>query len=187
MNKIVVGLIATGVVGVILVGTTVGVYTNYANFGNRTEQSLKAELQSNKAVLNNYTMKIREMAQVPDMYSDDLQKVIKETFQGRYGPQGSKAVFQFITEQNIPLDASMYKNLQQVMEAGRNDFLASQTKMLDMNRAYLTAQGNFFQGMMLRVAGYPSKDYNSKDYEPIVASEVNSKFENKQDAVIKLR
>lgn len=132
-----------------------GSYVHYYNLGNTYETTLSA-LQSDRAnVLANYTTKVMEVAQVPKMYKKDLSDVIQKTFEGRYGKGGSKAVFQFIKENNMTLDPKMYRNIQEVMESGRDDFMNSQRKLIDVKRSYKEALGSFWGGMWLHKAGYP--------------------------------
>ena len=131
-------------------------YVGAYNYGNTSEKALQAALDHNKNVLSQYTTKIAEMAQVPAMQRNDLSKVIQAAFQGRYGDQGSQAVFQAIKE-NYPgqLDNKLYENLQSVMEAGRNDFQAAQDTLIDRKRQYETDLGSFPRGFFLHMAGYP--------------------------------
>lgn len=143
----------------LLVGLALaGSYVTAFNYGNTSEKTLNAKLEDNKQILGQYTIKIGEMAQVPKMYRNDLLKVIEASFTGRYGPDGSKATWQWIQEQNPSLDPALYNRLQQTMEAGRNEFQRSQTELLDIKRVYETSLGSFWRGFWLRQAGYPTID-----------------------------
>lgn len=182
MGKVIAAIILSLVVimGVGLFGT----YIKYYNLGAQAEQKLDAAWQENKVVLNGYTTKVQEVAQVPGMYKKDLQDVVQATFQGRYGKDGSKAVFQFIQERNMNLDPQMYRQIQQVMESGRNDFTTSQKQLIDVKRSYETQLNMFWSGLFLKFAGYPKVDLNK--YKVVVLNDVNQKFESGEDAVIKL-
>lgn len=160
-------------------------YIKYANLGASYETRLEAVWDENKVTLNNYTTKVQEIAQVPDMYKNDLKEVIKETFQGRYGQDGSKAVFQFIKEQNMSLDPGMYRQIQQVMESGRNEFATSQRQLIDVKRSYDLALKSVWSGLWLGIAGYPKVDLAK--YKIITLESVEQKFETGKDSVIKLR
>lgn len=179
-----IALVAAGIIAVItmyLVGTAI----HYHNLGVGYETKLEAVWQENKVTLNTYTTKVQEVAQVPDMYRDDLQKVIQSTFQGRYGADGSKAVFQFIREQNMNLDPTMYRTIQQVMESGRNEFQMSQKVLIDTKAAYERQLKYFWSGLWFRLLGYPKIDMTK--YKIITLDSVEAKFTSGKDEVIKLR
>ena len=78
---------------VVLFGALVAVFiANYVsayNYGNETEKAIEAKYDNNKNILSKYTMTIKEMAQVPDMYIDDLRTAVEADMQGRYGEDGS--------------------------------------------------------------------------------------------------
>lgn len=171
---------------VVLLGAAVfGTYVKYSNLGVQLESKLNAVWDENQVVLNTYTAKVQETAQVPDVYKNDLREIVKDTFQGRYGEDGSKAVFQFIQEQNLNLDPQLYRQIQQVIESGRNDFQTAQKSMIDVKRAYEQQLGYFWSGMWLNFAGYPKVDLSK--FQIVVLSEVSKKFETGEDSVIKLR
>lgn len=160
-------------------------YFSYYNQGVDMERQVKMVYESNKVVLNTYTTKVQEVAQVPEMYKNDLNEVIKGTFEGRYGKDGSKAVFQFISEQNLNLDPTMYQQIQQVMESGRNDFKVEQQKLVDVTANYQASLDYAWSGFWLRLAGYPK--INLAEYKILVTDEVDQKFKSGKDEVIKLR
>ena len=161
-------------------------YVSAFNYGNSMEQSLKAVQTENKNKLAQYGQKVLEVAQVPDMYKKDMVELTTAAIQGRYGEDGSKATFQFLKEQNPTLDPSMYKQIQQVIEAGRNDFQAGQTRQIDLRRSYETALGSFWQGMWMRFAGYPKLKLS--DFDIVSTDRADTAFKNKkEDGPIKLR
>ena len=57
------------IIGLVLFGAVLFFsYISAANFGNRTEVSLKAKMEDNENVYANGTQAIMEIAQVPAMY-----------------------------------------------------------------------------------------------------------------------
>lgn len=175
------------IIGAVLVAILIGfgsLLVKYSNVGVTYEQQVKAVYDENKVTLNTYTTKVQEVAQVPSIYKDDLQDVIKGTFEGRYGADGSQAVFQMIQEQNLNLDPVMYRQIQQVMESGRNEFSTSQKKLIDVTRNYEASLNYVFSGFFLRMAGYPK--INLSEYKVITLESVDTKFESGQDEVINL-
>lgn len=141
------------------------VATIFFTYVGKYDQAVSYEAQisrfdkDSQNVLSNYTIKIKEMAQVPDMYKDDLQDVIQATFQGRYGQDGSKAMFQWIKEQNIQFDSSLYTNIQMAVEAGRDEFRLSQTKKIDVCEDYRGYTKKFFNRIFLG-GEFPSYNIN---------------------------
>ena len=159
-------------------------YISAANFGNRTEMALKAKMEDNENIYANGTQAVMEIASVPTMYKNDLLEIVKADIQGRYGPNGSQATFQFLNERNIPLDQSMYKAIQQQILAFRGKFEIAQREMLDQRRAYETALGTFPRSMFLSLAGYPKLDLTK--YTIVTTDKARQTFETKRDTGIQL-
>lgn len=174
-----------GVIGV-LVLVLVGSYISNYNYGNAAEKTIKAEYTNMENILGQYSLKVKEVAQIPGAMRDDLKEVLTAGMTGRYGENGSQAAFQWIQE-NYPgqVDASVYKQVQQVMEAGRNEFQNSQTKFIDTKRTYETNLGYFWKGFWLRVAGYPT--INLDKYKIISSGHAKKAFETGVDEAIQIR
>jgi len=184
------GLAAGALIGIVSVGflvvAIVGSYISAANQGNRLEVAISAKYQDNENVYASGTQKVIEIAQVPAMYVEDVTKVTQAAIGGRYGADGSKAVFQMLREQNPQLDASMYKKIQQVIESFRDEFKNSQTVLLDQCRNYETLRGNVWSGFWLSVAGYPKKDI-TKMCTIVTTDKARQTFETKRDGGVQLR
>lgn len=180
-------IVSLGVIGLIamVLAVLVGVYVSAANYGNRTEQAIKGTWENNQNILGQYTLKVQEIASVPEMYKNDLKEVMTSVMTARQGPDGSRAVMQWFKEQNIPFDSSMYTKVQQVIEAGRNEFQTAQTRLVDQKVAYETALGSIPRGWFLSFAGYPKIDLDK--YKPVVAGDTRQIFEQGTQAPIKLR
>lgn len=152
------GLIAAVVIMLVIgIGSTVfsvGSYVHYANLGTDYTQWINKYDQNSQNVRSSTALKIKEIAKVPEMYVSDLQKIIKDTFQGRYGENGSQATFQWIKEQNLPLDSSMYTKIQNVIDAGRNEFKLSQTQKIDVCTEYQRQLGYVWSGFWLKLTGH---------------------------------
>jgi hypothetical protein len=150
--------LAVGAIGLVIAGTVAVSYFSAASYGNRAEQSLKAKYANNENVLSSGYQTLKGVAGVTKMATEDQINIFKAAIQGRYGADGSKAVFQMIKEQNPTVDASLYRKVQQVVESTQTEFKVSQTGMLDIKRSYETALGSPWQGFWLGVAGYPKID-----------------------------
>lgn len=166
--------------------TLFGSYVSAVNYGATAEAGIKAAYTNNQNILAQYSQKVQEVAQVPAMYTEDVTKVTQAAIQGRYGADGSKAVFQWLKEQNPQLDSKVYTKIQQVVESGRDEFKNAQTRLIDEKRVYETSLNTFWRGMWLRIAGYPK--INLDDYKVITTANTDAAFAaGKEASPIKLR
>ena len=130
---------------------------------------------------NNYDAmfkKIQETAQVPSEYVSKIKEVFESTTKARYGEGGAKAIFQMITEQNPQIDASVYKQIQQVIESGRNDFEQNQKMLLDKKRVYETSLKTFPNVVFARVLGFPKVDLSKFDI--VTSDQTEEAFKTKR-------
>ena len=188
------GSISTGaVVGLGFVGLIIALiivaatsYISANNYGARIEAQLNAEYDNNQNILAQGQQKVLEAAQVPAMYKDDFKELIAADIQGRYGPNGSQATFQWLKERELNVDAQLYRKIQQLVESYRDEFKNSQTKMIDVRRQYEAEQGLFWRGMWLRIAGFPKVDLTK--FKPIVTDGVQDIYKKgKETGPMKLR
>lgn len=171
------------VVGVIAFALT---YMGYANYGNRSEKSLEALLDKSKNVYAQGTQRVMEVAQVPAMARDDIAKVVAAAIEGRYGADGSKAIFQMITEQNPSVDPKLYVTVQQEIRGFRKDFENAQNQMRDVLRSYDTALGNMPGSFFLSMAGYPKIDLTQ--FKPIITDRTEDVYKaGKESGPLQLR
>lgn len=180
--------VALSLVGVVVVGALLLVfgYIGFSNDANKFEVDIKAKYADNKNVYDNGYKKVKEVAQVPDLQVEALQKVYATAMTGRYGADGSKALFQFIKEQNPTLDQTTFLKIQQDIEAFRNEFQSNQTALVSRKQAYetfltATTSGRFYNSF----AGYPRIDLTKFD---IVTSDRTEKtFDTKRDEPLDLK
>lgn len=140
----------------------------------RLENAIHANYEDSKNLHSNYVLKIKEMAQVPKMATAQLTTIVREAIQGRYGDDGSQAVFQFIQEQNPTVDQQLYTNIQKEISGGRTDFANRITIVNDSKRVAHNMLDDTVGGVLLELMGMPRKNigYNgSKDDYPVIMSE----------------
>lgn len=176
-------LISIVVLLLVVVGGFVGTYISTHNTAVQFEANIEKFDTASQNTLSSYTLKLKEAAGVPDMMVTDLRAVIQDTFQGRYGENGSQAVFQFISESNLQLDSQVYLKLQTIIDGGRNEFKQSQDRKLDSCSAYEIKRNQFVSGFFMTMADFPKKDINNL-CAIVLAGEVREKFETKEDGVI---
>ena len=131
-------------------------YVGFSNDANAFEVDIPAQYQQMKNVYDNGWKRVMETAQVPDNYTEDMQKVWHGALTDRYGSKGSQAVLQLIKEANPQIDASLYKKVQEQIESFHNQFEASQTKIISEKQSYglllkATTSGRFYN----TIGSYP--------------------------------
>jgi hypothetical protein len=181
-----------GVVGVLalVVGSS---YISAYNYGNRAEQGVVAAWENNENILSQYGQKLQEAASVTTILKQDVQDILSGAIEARYGANGSQATMQWIQEQNPTVTPEVYVKVQQIAEAGRNEFQNAQTRLIDAKRGYRTELGNFWSGLWLRVAGYPKINIGfpigaQDDYEAITTTRASNAFETgREEGPIPLR
>ena len=182
LTKVLLGLLITGL---LFLGITVFSVIGINNDLVSQEQGLEAQYKENQNNYDNFTKKVVEVAQVPSMMRDDLEKITKAAISGRYGANGSKAVFQFIKEQNPNVSPEIYIKIQQVIDAGRTSFEAEQKMLLDKKRLYLTDLNSFPTNVVAHALGFPKIDLSKIDI--VTSDRTEGAFNTKKDKPINLR
>lgn len=183
-------------IGVIIILVILGIFIfagiiglgylyNVSKTCNTFEVGVKAQYEQNKNDYDNFFKKIKEMAQVPEMYVEDFKSIIDKDMEGRYGPDGSMAVFQWIQEHDIKLDAVLYLKIQQAIEAGRNQFAANQSSLIAVKQAYENYMADPLNGFVAKLLGYPKIDMNK--YNIVTSEHTEKVFEEKKSEPLDLR
>lgn len=174
-----------------LVGISIIMYAvSIRNDFVRLENAIHANYEDSKNVHSNYVLKIKEMAQVPKMATEQLTKIVREAIQGRYGDDGSKAVFQFIQEQNPTVDPQLYTNIQKEIAGGRTDFENKMRVVIDSKRVSHNMLDDTVGGFVLEFMGMPRKNigYNGgkDDYPVIMAAQSAETFKTGIDTGVNM-
>lgn len=162
-----------------------GIFFTTNNTCIKYETGIKAQFEQNKNNYDNYWKKLVEMAQIPEMFRDDLKDVYDGAMRGRYGADGSKAVLQMITEQNPNLDASLYKQIQQNIEAGRNVFESEQKSLISRKQEYEMYLGSMPNGLVAKFFGFPKIDLEK--FKIVTSEKTKKDFETGESDPFKLR
>mgnify|MGYP001605686954 FL=1 len=174
-------ILVIAIVGFSVVGAVIG----FNNTAVKMENGVKAQYDQNKNNYDNYFKKLKEVVQVPEMYIEDMKKLWDGVMTGRYGKEGSKAMFQWIQERNPKVDASLYNKVQDVIEGGRNSFEADQKMLIDKKREYENLLGVFPNSFLAGFLGFPK--INLADYAIVTSGETEEIFKTKKSEPIKLR
>lgn len=179
------GLVALCIAGIVALFAAVTLISAN-NYAVRAEKQIGATWNNNKNILSTYTTKITEMAQVPDMQTDNLTKVMQAAFEGRYGENGSQAIFQAFRE-SYPgqVDNKLYQTLMTTMDAGRTEFRNNQERLIDQKREYETQLDTFPNGMWMKMLGFPKADLDK--YNVVLSTSATKSFETGIDDGVKLR
>ncbi len=148
------------------------------------EAQIEAQYRQNQNNYDNMFKKILEVSQVTDKYAKDLKELFDNTMRGRYGKDGSKAMFQFLKEHNPTLDTQVYTKLQNLIAAGRTDFMDEQKMLLDKKQAYDIYRKQLTTAIISNFMGFPKIDLKSMDI--VTSDETESAFKTKKAAPLKL-
>ena len=182
------GLIISGVMAatVVAVGAWgVLTYVSFANQGNRMEIALKTKHENLGNVLSSGYQQISGVVQVTEMAKDDLKEVFTAAITAREGEDGSKAIFKMVTESNPNVDASLYREVQRVVQATKKEYQSEQTAFLMQKANYKEALGTVWGGWWLKTAGYPKVDPDS--YKIVVTSKASTALQTGVEEEIVLR
>jgi hypothetical protein len=179
--KILIGVVITGIL-FLVIGVFSIIGTN--NDCVQMEAGLKAQYDSNRNSYDSMWKKFKESTQVTTMYSEDLKKIYDSAIENRY-KNSTQVAMQWIKEHNPNFDASMYKNLQAMIESGRNSFEANQKMLLDKKRLYEIQLQTFPNSIITRVLGFPKIDLAK--YDIVTSGQTEDAFKTKKADEIKLR
>lgn len=178
-------LLSILVVGMFTVTTLAISIMNIYNGFISMERAVVAQYQQNQNNYDNMWKSFLEASQVTTMYVEDLERVYKGAIEGRYGENGSQAVFQMLREHNPDIDSSLYKRLQEMIESGRNSFSENQKRLIDIKERYVTRLNVFPGHLIANFFNFPR--INLDDYNIVTSDETREAFDSGSSGPIQLR
>lgn len=191
MNKTLISIVAVAAVVLFFAGNIFFGFIGFQNDANRFENGIKAQYTQNRNVYDNGWKKVQEMAQVPDLATAQLKELYTSALTARYGTDGSKALLQFIKEQNPTLDATLFRKIQESIEIFRNSFEQEQKQLIAQRQSYenfLTT--NTSSRVYNAVSGafgaqYPHIDLTKFDI--VTSDDTERAFDTKRAGVLQLK
>lgn len=157
------GLIILGIL--LLAGLwAVGVYNGFV----AAEQTVKARYKASQASLTNAVNTLKTMGVTTQKYIDVFTNALKIAIEGRYGQGGSKAVVQFLQEQNPTMPTEVMTKLQDATEEVYADFYASNVATVDADRAYMTSVKSFPANLVASIFKFPTFEYTNAGYDKVI-------------------
>ena len=132
MQKVLISMVLFVVVfGFVLVGKGISVYNNSVYY----QTAIEAKQKDNESVFDNMWKKISQTAQVSDKYKQGLKEILESYVSGRSIDNDNLLVNW--THEAVPnFDASIYKEINNTIIAGRDDFIKQQRILLDLSKEY---------------------------------------------------
>lgn len=181
MKSIVIAGVIIGILGVLVFS-----FFGYKFDCQKFENVLVARYEDYKNTYDNGWKEVLEKSQVEDIQVDDLRVLYKDTMEGRYGKEGSKALLQFIKEQNPTLSKEVLLGIQQSIESFRNEFQQAGKEVIAVKQQYADYRTATWSGAIFgSLSGYPK--INLAEYVVITSDETEKAFKDKKAPVIKLR
>jgi len=108
----------------------------YDNRDQRLRNATADQERKIEANLDKNWKTVAQEVQVLGKYADDFKEVVFGMMKGRYGDQGSTAMFQWLKEHNVQLDATVYKKVMTTIEATRLSFEREQRVLSEIAKQH---------------------------------------------------
>lgn len=178
-------LTGCGIGGLVLVAMLIATVISVVNTNNslvRQEEGIIASYDNGENVHSNTLKKIKQAGFVTDNYSDKVKETISEAIRGRYGADGVRAGMVWIKEENPNISPDIWNRVLTIIEAGNNEFAATQTDRLDRVRVYRSDLRTFPNSMVAGLLGFPKIDMDK--YTKVVSvAESKQAMETGNDTV----
>lgn len=169
---------------ILCAGALFSTYTSTYDSAVRFESNIERLNDASKSQLSNFTLTLRDKAQIPTMYTEDLKSVLKTYFESR-GKQDVTMIKSFMQQHLPKFDTKLYEDLMITINAGRSEFNNIQQQKIDQCADYKTFRQSFWNSKFLP-AQYPSAKID-KLCQVISDSQTNTAFETGVQESISLR
>lgn len=109
---------------------------SYNNKSQRLRNLASAKQDESKVIFDKTWKTVKAQAGIAEKYTETLKDIVLGTMQGRYGANGSKALAQFIHEQNPNIDSSIFTKIMTTVEANNAEFLAAQKDLIGVKNSH---------------------------------------------------
>ena len=148
------------------------------NLANNFEKKLKGFQVKTKNSVSTLMNELQSEQLITKEYVNAANTAIDKTFKGRFGEGGSKAIFQALTEANIPISVERFESWSRRDSSRWASLEADQNTMVDAAVSYDAWLGRW-QSLPARWVGYPK--IKVADYYDIMISEgAANAFETKR-------
>lgn len=154
-------MMACGGAALLGVALFVGCIISVINTNNSlvaAEEGIIASYDNGENIHSNTFKKIKQAGFVTDAYGDKVKETIDAAIRGRYGAEGIRTGMLWIKEDNPTISDELFNRVLTIIEAGNNEFAATQTDRLDRIRVYRTQIRSFPASMVAGMLGFPKID-----------------------------
>ena len=162
-----IGVAVVALLGLASCSSYIGFRQNCVSFENNIAAQDR-EMQNVDTEVNN---SLRTQGLSAKEYGKLCIEAIQAANTGRYGADGSRAMMQWIKEQNPTIDAGIFKRIMVAAEAGYAKFAAAQRHKIDLDREYKNLVERKQQIPIVGsiwTAGFPRKSW--EEFERVIVS-----------------
>lgn len=173
----IVAIVLGGFFSLLVAGAIWGVMQFIAakDYAGKTEPALVAARDAARTKLGNIETTVVEIMQIDAANRDQAIELVRAAVTGRYGPNGSQAMFQSLQEAGIPLDNKIKEQAARALEAGRRDYQVRQDLMMQRAADYQGQINTTIRGFFINMAGYPK--INFADFKGVATKRADQAFE----------
>ena len=143
-------------------------------------KQITAKQLDNTSQFDNMWKKIKQSTNVTDKYKDGLKEVLAVYTDGR--SEGSENMLMKWGAEAVPnFDSSIYKQLNNIIVASRDDFTMKQKELIDLKREHDTLISTFPNNLYYRVLGV-----TPIDVKVVTSTKTEQTFETGKDDEVEL-